>query len=498
MGVEKRGEAERQRRRERGRHVSSFPPLEASRFDFVMRGKKKITLFKVLRAFSLPLSPTSSLAMLLAGSPSRPLAPSLLRPGLAGSTTSAAARVPACSNRFPASIGRPSRHRNHQPFAASNNGGPGDGDDDDDDGPSSFDIDALASALSRAAEERRRRADEGGDIEEGDDSGADPVLDTPTPTPTPPPSSSSASFSPSSSSSPFGTGSKQREAEVLEELGGDGGFDPDEIELVRVTAFGFWFSPFFLQLQPTPPPSPPPLLFTQTLANNRQLQELGRVSWITSESSSRNSLNAPKTAAAVYAARYNPPTPLMSPTIVLVKEYFPHASSLACNELQVGARLSSGGSLPARKWHAARSDGPPPPAPPAALPLLGWFEAASAPSSASQEEEAEAFGAGTLPSPSTADPDARSLWLVFKWVGGQPLSFYAQQQQRTSLRATGLAALLPSALSSPERALAEALRRRAGMVRRIASGATAALARVHSAGVAHGSLGGGLRAAVDL
>ena len=188
----------------------------------------------------------------------------------------------------------------------------------------------------------------------------------------------------------------------------------------------------------------------------------------------------------------------MSPTIVLVKEYFPHASSLACNELQVGARLSSGGTLPARKWHAARSDGPPPPAPPAALPLLGWFEASSAPSSSQEEEEEEEgdeggrefFGAGTLPAPSISDPDARSLWLVFKWGGGQPLSFYAQQQQQNSPRATGLAALFPSA-SDPEKALEEARRKRARMVRRIASGATTALATVHAAGVAHGSLGGG-------
>ena len=231
-----------------------------------------------------------------------------------------------------------------------------------------------------------------------------------------------------------------------------------------------------------------------------QLQELGRVSWMTSDSSASSSsgssspLNAPRTAAAVYAARYSPPTPLMSPTIVLVKEYFPHASSLACNELQVGARLSSGGVLPARKWHAARSDGPPPPAPPAARPRLGGVEASSAPSSSQEEEEfaEEEFEAGgTLPAPSISDPDARSLWLVFKWGGGQPLSFYAQQRQQNSLRATGLAALFPSALSNPEKILEEALRKRARMVRRIASGATTALATVHAAGVAHGSLGGG-------
>ena len=236
--------------------------------------------------------------------------------------------------------------------------------------------------------------------------------------------------------------------------------------------------------------------FPQTTGQQQQqeqLQELGRVSWITSGTS----LNAPRTAAAVYAARYKPPTPLMSPTIVLVKEYFPHASSLACNELQVGARLSSGGQLPARKWHAARSDGPPPPAPPAALPLLGWFEASSAPSSASQEEEEREFGLdfeeGTLPSPAVSEPDARSLWLVFKWVGGQPLSFYAQQQQKQiSSRAIGLAALFPSSASKNlEKALEEALRKRSRMVRRIASGATTALATVHAAGVAHGSLGGG-------
>ena len=78
-----------------------------------------------------------------------------------------------------------------------------------------------------------------------------------------------------------------------------------------------------------------------------QLQELGRVSWMTSDSSASSSsgssspLNAPRTAAAVYAARYSPPTPLMSPTIVLVKEYFPHASSLACNELQVGGAAAA-------------------------------------------------------------------------------------------------------------------------------------------------------------
>jgi len=236
-----------------------------------------------------------------------------------------------------------------------------------------------------------------------------------------------------------------------------------------------------------------PNLLQNKKTKNSQLQELGRVSWITSEPS-RNSLNAPKTAAAVYAARYTPPTPLMSPTIVLVKEYFPHASSLACNELQVGARLSSGGQLPTRKWHAARSDGPPPPAPPAALPLLGWFEASSAPSSSQEEEEEEEegrdFQAGTPPSPSISDPDARSLWLVFKWGGGQPLSFYAQQQQQKSLKATGLAALFPSA-STPAKLLEGALRKRGRMVRRIASGATTALATVHAAGVAHGSLGGG-------
>ena len=249
----------------------------------------------------------------------------------------------------------------------------------------------------------------------------------------------------------------------------------------------------------TPPPS---LSLSLSLSNhdhhhnNQQLQELGRVSWITSESSraASASLTTPKTAAAVYAARYNPPTPLMSPTIVLVKEYFPHASSLACNELQVGARLSSGGQLPARKWHAARSDGPPPPALPAALPLLGWFEASSAPSASQEEEEEEEedpeAGTSSLPSPPISDSAARSLWLVFKWGGGQPLSFYARQQQRSALRATGLAALFPSA-SDPRRRLEEALEKRARMVRRIAAGTTTALAAVHAAGVAHGSLGGG-------
>ena len=68
---------------------------------------------------------------------------------------------------------------------------------------------------------------------EGDDSVADPLLDPTTPTPTPTPSSAAASFSSSSSSSPFGADAKRREEEVLDELGGDGGFEPDEIELVR-------------------------------------------------------------------------------------------------------------------------------------------------------------------------------------------------------------------------------------------------------------------------
>ena len=81
---------------------------------------------------------------------------------------------------------------------------------------------------------------------EGDDSVADPLLDPTTPTPTPTPSSAAASFSSSSSSSPFGADAKRREEEVLDELGGDGGFEPDEIELVREEFF-FCRSSFYFE-----------------------------------------------------------------------------------------------------------------------------------------------------------------------------------------------------------------------------------------------------------
>lgn len=136
-------------------------------------------------------------------------------------------------NSFARSIERQRRHR-HCPRIAASNGEPDD-DNDDDDASSSFDIDALASALSRAAEERRRRADEGGGNVGGDDFGVNP-LDSTSTTPPPPPTSSFFS-----SLSPFGADAKRREEEVLDELGGDGGFEPDEIELVSLLCFSSAF-----------------------------------------------------------------------------------------------------------------------------------------------------------------------------------------------------------------------------------------------------------------
>ena len=227
---------------------------------------------------------------------------------------------------------------------------------------------------------------------------------------------------PPRASTPFDVASAStRAAEVFAEHP-DTGFDPDTIEL---------------------------------------LQELGRVSW-----SEDGGEAGPTVAAVAYAARYTPAAPFQSPTFVLVKEYAPSATSLAANEVQVGVRLSAGGRLPGNKWHAATGRGTPAPRPPA-VPLLGYFQAApAAVLDGSDDSDGD-------------DDSAAATWLVFKWEGLQPLSFYAAADQPPP---AGLAALLPRDTTASDRTR---------MLRAVLAGAAAALARVHAAGVAHGSLGGG-------
>ena len=281
---------------------------------------------------------------------------------------------------------------------------------------------------------------------------------------------------PTSADGPFGAGTAARVAEVLAELGGDGGFVPEDIELV---------------------------------------QELGRVAWVVGENSGGGSGGGggvpggsrPTTAAVVYAARYAPPTPFQSPTPVLVKEYLPHAAPLAANELQVGARLS-GGRLPLRKWHAAmagRGGGGASPAspPPPTAPLLGWFRAAPADPDAAAAAVGwltagpRAGGSGAA-ADGSSDP-ASSLWLVFRWEAVQPLSFYPASAQE--IIPPSPLAQLTRMLSGSGRGVGDqgrpidlttpALARRCLFLRAVAAGTLRALASVHAAGVAHGSLGGG-------
>ena len=272
------------------------------------------------------------------------------------------------------------------------------------DDSSPVDIDALAAALAAAAG-ARRAAGEIADAEE-EDVGV---------------SSDDEPPRPPRATTPFDVASAStRSAEVFAEHP-DTGFDPDTIEL---------------------------------------LQEMGRVSW-----SEDGGGAGPTVAAVAYAARYTPAAPFQSPTLVLVKEYAPSATSLAANEVQVGVRLSAGGRLPGRKWHAATGRGTPAPRP-AAVPLLGYFQAAPAAALDGSDD-------------SDGDSSAAATWLVFKWEGLQPLSFYASADQPPP---AGLAALLPRDTAASDRIR---------MIRAVLAGAASALARVHAAGVAHGSLGGG-------
>jgi len=331
--------------------------------------------------------------------------------------------------------------------AGGGGGGGGAGADADDDAP--FDIDDLARRLSAEAEIRRRA-----------EASAASTSSSPASTPsTPPP--------PPSSDGPFGVGAAARVAEVLAELG-DGGFVPEDIELV---------------------------------------QELGRVSWQVGDSGGDgeggSGGSAPTTAAVVYAARYTPALHFQTPTPVLVKEYLPHAATLAANELQVGARLA-GGRLPARPWHAAmagRGVGASPAAPPPpTAPLLGFFRAAPADPAAA----AASIGWLTAGPRGTGSTDpASSLWLVFRWEAVQPLSFYPASRQApdpprpfaalTRMLSGGASAAnaLPPSTPPPIDLSSPSLARRCAMLRAIAGGTLRALASVHAAGIAHGSLGGG-------
>jgi len=190
------------------------------------------------------------------------------------------------------------------------------------------------------------------------------------------------------------------------------------------------------------------------------LSKLGSMAW-----SSDGGRSAPSVAGAVFAARFSPGAPLQAPVLVLVKEYAPAATAFACNDLQACALLA-GGRLPLSKWHAANGLGPPAPRAPT-YPLLGYFRAA----------------------PSTGEGGI-ATYLVFKWEraerGGVPLDVYPGTRQPPP---SGLAALFGSwgASRRAEAALAD----RACMVRTVAARSARALAAVHAAGVAHGSLGAG-------
>jgi hypothetical protein len=300
------------------------------------------------------------------------------------------------------------------------------------------------------------------------------------------------------------------------------------------------------------------------------VQQLGRLS--VGRSTSRGGAGDPPSAsvaAVAYAARYEPGVPFQQPAPVLLKEYLQRA--LALNELLAVARLQEASRDPAAdeaeeearksapdnpdadeaavlaaarrnrpvlppaggKWRAATA--PPRPGEPPIVPLLGYFESpASAaaraalglpPARAQEDEEEDDDGTAAT----TAA--AATFWLVYRWEGMRPLSWFldsaeplplpamrvaekrlraARRKRRQLARGEAVAggrgsdgseradaagnffarALRALRRAGPSRAEA-ALARRAAFLRAASAGALAALAHCHGRGVAHGSLGAG-------
>lgn len=336
-----------------------------------------------------------------------------------------------------------------------------------------------------------------------------------------------------------------------------------------------------------PPPPPPPLPFDNNdpaqvaAAEARVLsavgeggfqgadfalvQQLGRLSVGRSTTrgggdgsggpSSSSSSSSSSVAAVAYAARFEPGVPYQQPAPVLLKEYLQRP--LALNELLAVARLQEvedredweeqaananddTASIEAAarrnrpilppasaKWRAATA--PPRPGEPPIVPLLGYFE--SPPSASAREalglppirpededeedEEAAARNAAAA---------GQTFWLVYRWEGMRPLSWFLDSAEPLPLPAMRVAekrlraaarrrrqgddddnqaapkqpqnnnffarALRALRRAGPTRAEA-ALAKRAAFLRAAAAGSLAALAHCHGRGVAHGSLGSG-------
>lgn len=295
-----------------------------------------------------------------------------------------------------------------------------------------------------------------------------------------------------------------------------------------------------------PPPSPSALAAAEARvlkavgeggfqgADFALVQQLGRLSVGSSGSTGGG------VAAIAYAARFEPGVPYQQPAPVLLKEYLQRP--LALNELLAVARLQEveeeelevaeeeaeqqqtrqrprrqrlpRPALPptSSKWRAATAL--PRPGEPPIVPLLGYFE--SPPSAAAREAmglpQDDGSGGDDEDQPS-APP---TFWLVYRWEGLRPMSWFLDSAEPLPLpamrvaerRLAGLPAaggggsegggggnFLSRALSAlrragPSRAEA-ALDQRARFLRAAAAGALAALAHCHGRGVAHGSLGAG-------
>lgn len=203
------------------------------------------------------------------------------------------------------------------------------------------------------------------------------------------------------------------------------------------------------------------------------LQELGSLSIQETEASVERgsfpgaSQRRQRPAVIAYVASFTSGMPFQDPVVVLLKEYLPRASLIACNELVILKRLTGMPSFE-EKWQSATaliSKNPP------VVELLGYFTAGSS-------ERAIASDIEPGDPPSSRNDPVEAVWVVQKWQDMAPLTLYPQTQQISGI---GLGTLFGRSERS----------NRYNMLRAICRGLLNSLGYCHDRCVVHGSLGSG-------
>ena len=288
---------------------------------------------------------------------------------------------------------------------------------------SGYDIDILASQLAAEAGKMRLQSDRSDEDTANEEAGFAPDEE-------PLPKDSIPNFSSAQSTEPKESGEK--DMNVLLRLIGDGGFSSSDFELLR---------------------------------------ELGSLS-IQEIETSMGSSGAPvserreRKAVIAYIASYFSGMPFQDPVAVLLKEYLPRSSDIACNELLVLNHLTGMPSVD-QKWHSARAliaSEPP------VVELLGYFIAGPSERAVQSEPELGTYDEDNVPA---------AAWIVQKWQDMAPLSLYPQAEQADS----GLDRWFGGVES--------ATRDRLCMIKAICKGILTSIGYCHDRQVVHGSLGSG-------